>query len=201
MRSKALERITSSISLSPNHLSLYIKAVECLSCADMKICLASSPRSREPEGVSKLKDKGLTTNYSEQHMESRGWHSARTRPGTLEEEGHWGMGSEWRLMSQQKLSCIREEEEGSWDRRNSVVTEQQSKNEAKYPVLFFRKTLFELHPTFLLILLWVASLFPCILFSQDLICRFPRSQRLADIIRDLNLKAGPATGSQSIFVT
>lgn len=82
------------------------------------------------------------------------------------------------LMFQQKLSCIREEEGGSLGRRNSAVPAQQRKNKAKYPVLIFWKTLFQLHPVFLLRRLWLASLFPCALFSQDLICSFPGSQRL-----------------------
>lgn len=99
-------------------------------------------------------------------------------PDPWRKKGYWGMGSEGSAYVSQKLSCIREEEGGSLGRRNSAVPVQQRKNKAKYPVLIFWKTLFQLHPAFLLRRLWLASLFPCALFSQDLICSFPRSQRL-----------------------
>lgn len=82
--------------------------------------------------------------------------------------GCYGMGNKRNFMSQQRLSCIREGEGVRHGRRNSVVTIQQSKNEVKYPVLVFRKILFELHPIFL-VRVWLASVVPCTLFSQNLI--------------------------------
>lgn len=103
----------------------------------------------------------------------------RTRgPGFREEKGVEEWAVKEVLMFQHKLNCIREEEGGSLGRRHSAFPVQRRKNKAKHPVLIFWKTLFKLHPTFLLRRLWLASLFPCALFTQDLICSFPRSQRL-----------------------
>lgn len=133
--------------------------------------------------------------HAGQHLGSAACHVAPTTgPGWASRAGQWGMAGDKVLLSQQKLSCTRDEERGSRGRRNRVGTVQGSEKEARDPVLISRKRLFELHWTSLL--RWLRLLCNCLWLglSSQCLCR---SQKLADSITALNSKTGAETDADS----